>query len=184
MKISTESYAVLNLMEHVAEQVMEHVLAEDEGACRCPKCRDDLKSQMLNHLEPMYVPAADGEQPQTAMEIGDLEEQVFNKAMYECLRAAKKIKENPRHDWERSPLHNSTETMVLPALRDVLTREGLELSFEELSTIMADILNSLKPHYVTTPKGDVFTRTLELDPGAVAKVYARVYNALQNSGKL
>lgn len=182
MKISTASYSVCNLMEQVAEQVMEQVLAEDESVCRCSKCRDDLKSQMLNHLEPMYVPAT-GEQSQTAQLIEELEEQVFNKAVDECLRAAKIIKDNPRHDWERSPLHNSIEKMVLPALQDVLTREGLQPSFEELSTIMAEILNCLKPHYVTTSKGDVFTRTLELDPGAVAKVYARVYNALQDFEK-
>ncbi|NMB02192.1 MAG: late competence development ComFB family protein [Firmicutes bacterium] len=178
MKKSSNDYEIYNIMEHVADQAIERVLAEDSLACSCQLCRDDAKSCMLNNLPPLYSPVIAGEKLRKP-ELEELDTPLFNKVMVECFKAVMKVKNSPRHENHRSGVQNSTESIVIHALRDVLTREKIHLDRDELSMVVANVLNDLKPQYTTTRKGDVFCRTAEMDAGYLAKVYTSIYNALK-----
>lgn len=178
MKISTADYDVHNVMEDVAQQAIERVLGEDSSACSCQMCRDDMQSYMLNQLQPHYYPGQPG-QDFKIPELEKLEGDLFNRVMVECYKSVQKVKKSPRHDHTRSPVHNYAANMVISALQDILTREKLQLGRLELSELMALVLNDLKPKYTTTPKGDVFIRTAEMDPAFLARLYTSIYNALK-----
>lgn len=178
MKISSNDYAIHNHMEDIAEQAIEQLLSEDNTACSCPLCRDDMKSFMLNHLEPNYY-AIIPEEAKKHPVLEKVETRIFNQVMIECYTAMLKVKQKPRHDHTRSIVQNSTERMAIFALQDILSREHIQLERTELSRLVAIILNDLKPQYTTTHKGDVFCRTVEMDSAYLAMVYTSIYNALK-----
>lgn len=179
MKIGPEDYDIRNAMEDVADQAIMQVLSEERLACGCDLCLDDMRSHMLNKLHHLYYPIIPGDAEETPVILDRLETDIFNRVMIECYKAVMKVKENPRHDYTRSTLRNTTESMVRFALREVLAQEKLVLSRDDLSRLMAGALNGLKPAYITTPRGDAFSRTVEMDASYLANVYTKIYNALE-----
>ncbi len=179
MKVRPEDYSIHNYMEDVADQAIDQVLSEDGTACDCPVCRDDVKSQMLNQLHHLYEPIIPGEPERAPMRLSLLGADLFNKVMIECYKALMKVKDNPRHDSNRRSLHNTTESIVRLGVSEILSNQKLFLERSDLSRLMAGALNGLKPSYTTTYKGDAFSRTSELDPRSLAKVYTQVFQALE-----
>lgn len=179
-KLRPEDYVIHNAMEDVADQAIQRILTEEPTACGCPLCRSDMKSLMLNRLNPLYYPILQDGMPQRSFTLERLETELFNRVMIECYSAVMKTKAHPRHDQNRSMLQNSTESIVLHAVQEILAQEKITLGRDDLSRLMAGALNGLKPHYTTTPKGDVFSRTVEVDTAYLAKVYASIYNTLKD----
>ena len=179
MKIRKEDYAVHNRMEKVADQAVERVLSEDKTACDCPICRENVKSQMLNNVEPKYYPVIAGEPVAEAPHLEELESELFNKVMVECYKALTRVKQHPRHGYERVSMHNTTEDLLRFFASDILSSQNLELSMEDLSRMMAAALNALKPSYTTTHKGDAFIRASEIDAAYRALVYSEIFTALE-----
>ncbi|HOK30529.1 MAG TPA: late competence development ComFB family protein [Limnochordia bacterium] len=178
MKISTSDYALYNRMEAAAQEAVEQVLAARTEGCTCQMCREDMQCLLLNQLKPQYVPLLPGisKEPWTLEDLGA-------KARAEVMAAAEHavfvVRHNPRHGHERAPMQNCTEAMVLGALGEVLTREKLALGREELSRLMAEVLNELPPRYTTSFKGDAFARTAELEAASVASILTAIYGALK-----
>ena len=178
MKISPRDYSIYNRMEDVAQHAVAEILEEDNSGCRCSMCREDMRSFLLNQLPPMYVPILPGEVRQPLV-VDDLDPATVSKVVVESHRAVDLVRANPRHEHERAPMGNCTVKMVLGAVGEVLTREGLELGREALSRLMAETLNELPPCYTTSNKGDAYARTAELDFGSLAKIYSAIYGALK-----
>lgn len=181
MRISSEDYGIHNDMEDVVELAIYQVLSQDRSACDCPQCHVDMKSLMLNRLTPQYRAVPKGEESRTEIRLNDLERDLFNKVVAESYRALAKVKGEPRHDTNRTFLVNSIEEVVVVALQDILRQEKRELDYDSISKVMAHVLNSLEPRYTTTHKGHVFSRTVEIDPAYLAKIYSSIYNALTAS---
>lgn len=181
MRIRAEDYAIHNAMEDVVDQAIDQVLSEDQAACRCPECRDDIKSQILNRVHPLYHPVISGEPKRNPLMLEDLETDLFNKLMVECYKALTRVKENPRHHDERTRLHNAAEDILRAAVSEVLSNQKMHLDRDELSRLMAGALNGLKPSYTTTHKGDAFTRASEIDAAYLAQVYSEIFGALDGS---
>jgi hypothetical protein len=179
MKIRREDYAVHNAMEEVADQAVERVLSEDRTACDCPICREDIKSQMLNNVQPQYYPVIDGEPVPEAVPLEELDTELFNKVMVECYKALTRVKQHPRHGFERVPMHNTTGDLLRFFASDILSSQKLTLSRDDLSRMMASALNGLKPSYTTTHKGDAFIRASEIDAAYRAQVYSEIFTALE-----
>lgn len=179
MRLTQQDYAVHNVMEDFVDQAIAQVLSEDASACRCDFCRDDLKCLALNRLQAQYEPVLSTPQWRADLKLDRLESGLFNLIMIETYKSLTAIKANPRHEGQRTAMRNCTEDFVFLALRDILVQEKLSFERDGLSRVVASALNALKPQYTTTTKGDVFTRTMEVDPGALAKLYASIYNALK-----
>lgn len=177
VKISSGDYGVTNAMEEIVDLAIVQVLSEDPSACDCPQCLIDLKCLILNRLKNKYRPNGnDG--TQEVVKLSDLDRDLFNKVIAESLLALAKVKANPRHEANSTSLINCVEEIAIMALQDILKQEKRELNYGDLSLVMASILNSLEPRYTTTQKGQVFCRTVEVDPSYLAKVYSAIYNAL------
>lgn len=179
MKLTKDDYAIYNILEEVVEQAVGEVLSEDNSACKCPYCRDDIKCFVLNRLKPQYEPVISTIPEKRPIHLDRLESSLFHRIMIESYKALAKVKAQHRHDVNRSSLHNTTEDLALLAFRDIYKQEKLSLGREELSQVMATTLNGLTAQYSTTVKGDVFSRTLEVDPSYLAKLYSSIYNALK-----
>lgn len=177
MKLSSEDYAIYNQMEDLADLAIWQVITEDSGACGCAFCRSDMKCLILNRLKADYKPIAALKDSRAIHSLQDLEEELFNQIMVETHRALALVKQEPRHEDERSRLHNQMEDLVVFAMREVLSHQDKELSFAQLSEIMALVLNDLKPRYTTTNKGRAFSRTIEIDPDYLARIYSSIYAA-------
>jgi len=177
MRIRVEDYAIHNAMEDVAEQAVNRVLSEDPIACDCSACRDDVKSQVLNKVAPRYHPVISGEWRRQLI-LEHLDTSLFNQVMVECYKALCRVKEYPRHEQERSTLHNTTEDLLRFAASEILSNQKVHLDRQDLSRLMATALNGLKPAYTTTHKGDVFVRASEVDPAYLAQVYSEIFQAL------
>lgn len=178
MRIRPEDYAIRNAMEDVVDQAIDQVLSEDRAACDCSACWDDMKSQILNRVHHLCHPVISGEPKPSPIILEELETDLFNKLMAECYKALIRVKENPRHNDERSRLHNVTEGILRAAVSEVLSNQKIHLDRDELSRLMAGALNGLKPSYTTTHKGDAFTRASEIDVAYLAHVYSEIFNAL------
>jgi len=178
VRINASDYSIYNRMEDVAKQAVAIVLEEHPEGCSCGMCRDDMQSFLLNQLRPRYVPVLPGAAPE-ALTIEDLDADETTKVVWEAHRAMMLVRNNSRHEHDRAPMQNCTERMVCKALGEVLTQEKLEISREQLSQVMASVLNELPARYTTSFKGDAFARTAELDWGSLAKVYSTIYNALK-----
>lgn len=178
MKLSTDDYKIYNKMEDVVAQAVQQVLSEDKDACGCPVCRADMQAMILNQLTPQYCPVLETGFKNEKLRLESLGLELFNKVVAESYRAIAKTKAEPRHDETRTFLHNSIEEIILCALQDILRQETRKLDYEELSRVMAKVLNDITPRYTTTHKGDVFSRTVEIDASYLAKVYSIIYSAL------
>lgn len=176
--IGSEDYGIHNDMKDVVGLAIFRVLSEDKSACRCPQCQSDMQCLILNRLTPQYRPVDQGNLESKEIRLEDLERDLFNQIMVESYRALHIVKNEPRHHVNRTFLHNSLEEVVLVALHDILRQEKRQLDYTSLSKVMAYVLNNLQPRYTTTNKGHVFSRTVEIDPGYLAKIYANIYNAL------
>lgn len=42
---------------------------------------------------------------------------------------------------------------------------------------MAAVLSDLRPRYTTTHKGSAFSRTIQIDPDYLARIYSSIYAA-------
>ncbi len=179
MRIRPEDYAIHNAMEDVADQAIEQLLSEDGNACACLLCREDIKSQMLNRMHHRCYSLIGGKPKDVSDVLEDLETSLFNKVMLECYKAVIRVRENPRHDQGRASLNNTTEGILRFAVSEVLSNQKLILDRGDLSRLMAEALNGLKPSYTTTHKGDAFNRVAEMDPAHIAHVYAQIFSALE-----
>lgn len=178
MKIKPGDYAIHNRMEDVAKQAVALVLEEHDAGCSCRMCREDMQSLLLNQLPRRYVSVVPSI-PLEPLRMEELEAETAAKVMWEARRAVSLVRKSPRHEHDRSPMQNCTESMARSALGEVLAQEQLEVSREQLGWIMAEILNELPPHYTTSFQGDAFARTAELDWGSLAKTYSIIYNVLK-----
>lgn len=177
MKLGSEDYAIHNQMEDLADLAIQQAISEDPSACGCSFCRSDVKCLILNRLEPAYKPVAELEKDCITHRLEDLERELFNQIMAETHRALALVNDEPRHGEQRFRLHNELEDSVVLALREVLTHQPIDLSFAQLSEVMASVLNDLRPRYSTTHKGSAFSRTVEIDPDYLARIYSSIYAA-------
>ncbi|HHY10022.1 MAG TPA: late competence development ComFB family protein [Firmicutes bacterium] len=179
MKLGFSSYSVHNNREELAKLAIHRVLSEEKEACSCPLCTNDMLALVLNSLKADYIPTSEAEAKKETPRLETLPRDLFNKLMVEAYRAMAVVKENPRHEGERSPLRNGVAEILLLALEEILPRhDPAWREFDNLSQIMALALNELPPQYSTTYKGRVYSRLAEIDAGYLARVYAVVYNAI------
>lgn len=179
MKIKAQDYKIHNRMEDAVDLALEELLSEDPSICGCPLCRTDMKSLILNRINPQYYGVSGTNNEQEEVNLDLLESDLFNEILVESYRAVLKVKEDPRHNREKAYLQNSTEEIVLGCLNEILREEKRDFAKSELSTLMATVMNNLRPRYTTTPKGSAFSRTSEVDPSYVAEVYAHIFNAFK-----
>lgn len=182
MKVKAEDYEIHNKMEDAVDLALEEVLSKDSGICGCPLCLVDMKSLILNRLTPQYYALIGADSEREDVNLDLLDSDLFNEILVESYRAVLKVKERPRHDGDRFYLQNSTEEIVLGCLNEILREENRILAKDELSVLMAAVMNNLKPRYITTSKGSAFARTSEVDPSYVAEVYAHIFNAFKIIG--
>ncbi|MDI9441113.1 MAG: late competence development ComFB family protein [Bacillota bacterium] len=178
MKLSSEDYAIHNLMEELVDLAIEQVIAEDSTACDCAFCRADMKCLVLNRLKAEYRPVAELEEDYAPTDLRDVGKELFDQLMVETHWALDIVKAEPRHEDRRSPFHNEMEDLVLYALGEILTHQQRDLSFDQISSVMALVLNDVTPRYTTTQKGSAFSRTVQIDPDYLARIYSRIYAAL------
>lgn len=181
VKINQSDYSICNRMESVAAEAISQVLLDEVDGCRCPLCQEDMQCYLLNQLEPLYVPVL-SEGIGKEMSLQDLAPDLRRRVVSEAYRAVIVVWGSVRHGGERAILHNYTERVVLEALGEALAQEKLDLGREELSMLMADIMNDLPPRYTTSHKGDAFVRTDELVPTSFARVYSAIYHSLHRLG--
>lgn len=179
MRIKPGDYAIHNAMEEIADKAIQQVLSEDRTACDCPLCREDIKSQMLNQVQPLYHPIIPDEPSPEPVPLDRLGTELFNKVMVECYKALIRVKENNRHTGERAELHNAAEDLLRYAVSEVLSAKEQSLDRDDLSRVMATAINGLKPSYTTTNRGDAFIRACGIDPAYLAKVYSQIFKALE-----
>ncbi len=177
MMVSSKDYAVHNQMEDLADAAIQQVISEAVGVCGCTFCRSDMKCLILNRLKPAYKPIVEPDGDSALYRLEDLERDLFDQIMVETHRALALVKAEPRHEEKRSPLHNELEEFVVIALREVLSHQERTLTFAELSKVMASVLNDLRPRYTTTHKGSAFSRTVQIDPDYLARIYSAIYAA-------
>jgi hypothetical protein len=179
MKITQDDYSIHNRMEGVAAEAVYRLLAENSNVCGCAMCREDMTAYLLNQIPAVYVPILADQAQNEPLVLEQLENQLFRKVIVEAYRAVHVVRSNPRHEHDRAAMQNCTELMVLSPLNDILNKEGLQLGRDELSQIMAGVLNMLEPHYTTSNKGHAYVRTAELDSGEWAKFYCSIYDVLK-----
>ena len=142
VKINQSDYSICNRMESVAAEAISQVLLDEVDGCRCPLCQEDMQCYLLNQLEPLYVPVL-SEDIGKEMSLQDLAPDLRRRVVSEAYRAVIVVWGSVRHGGERAILHNYTERVVLEALGEALAQEKLDLGREELSMLMADIMNDL-----------------------------------------
>jgi len=179
VKVKAEDYRIHNEMEEVADLVIKEILSEDSSICGCSSCQADMKSLILNRLNPQYYPILNTADERREVSLDLLDSDLFNEVLVETYRAVLKVKDKPRHDGERFYLRNSAEEIALSALNEILQGEKRTFTGNQLSTLMSLVMNNLKPLYTTTFKGSAFTRTAEVDPSYIAEVYSHIFNALK-----
>lgn len=163
---------VENRWRSLVEIALERALRKDPSSCDCEKCRADITAVALNKLKPDYVPVG-ASSDHNGEHLALAEEAV--------LQSLQMVKEAPRHSGASEPiLVNSNEALIRTVLADVLIHQTRRTwSKEQLAWALAHSLNEIGPKYTTTPKGDVYARVDEMQPGHLATVYSIVYNALK-----
>ncbi|ADQ13680.1 late competence development ComFB family protein [Halanaerobium hydrogeniformans] len=82
----------------------------------------------------------------------------------------------------KSRLHNHTEDIVMQTLKDLLKREefsNVSDSEEALLDMATYALNRLAPKYVATEKGEVYTKTEELEQQHSVDILSVVTKAIK-----
>ena len=85
---------IRNYMEEVVDGTMEEILAHRDDACKCERCRMDIKALALNHLPPKYVVTDRG---YVYTKINELENQFKADITVAVTNALKVIRAKPRH---------------------------------------------------------------------------------------
>ena len=83
-----------NYMEDVAGFVIDDMLDDMEGICRCSKCRLDILAIALNKLSPKYVVTEKG---RVYAKIAQLELQLKADVARELTKAVGVVKKRPQH---------------------------------------------------------------------------------------
>ena len=83
----------VNYMEEVVEDMLDDILHiyKKEKIC-CDKCREDILSISLNHLQPMYYSTE-----KTYHKVKTLDPQMQAKITTEIMKAMDIVNKNPRH---------------------------------------------------------------------------------------
>ena len=90
-----EKRKIHNVMEDLINEEIEKNI-DSLGICPCPKCRKDLLTLTLNHVQPKYVSTETGNAAIKAAQMASINEQIH--LLTEITYCAQQIKDNPRHD--------------------------------------------------------------------------------------
>lgn len=85
---------VHNHTEDVVADILENLLLERSGICKCMKCRLDITAMALNKLPSKYVVSEKG---RLYTKLAELELQLKVDVIKEVTKAIEIIKNNPRH---------------------------------------------------------------------------------------
>ena len=88
------SISLHNYMEDVIGFVLDDMLDNMEGVCRCTKCRFDILAIALNKLSPKYVVTEKG---RVYAKISELELQLKADMVKELTKAMGVVKKRPQH---------------------------------------------------------------------------------------
>lgn len=84
-----------NYMESLVWQHVEEVVANNQGACQCERCRYDIVALALNFLPPRYVVTQKGE---TWAKIKALEQQFYVDVVSAITNAVTIVRSTPHHN--------------------------------------------------------------------------------------
>ncbi|MFA6583236.1 MAG: late competence development ComFB family protein [Elusimicrobiaceae bacterium] len=85
---------LVNYMEELAAQELEHLLKRSPYVCGCPDCREDIMAIALNHLPAKYSRTEAGA---VYLKLQGLDGQIRADIAAELEKAIEKVKRNPRH---------------------------------------------------------------------------------------
>lgn len=146
---------VVNVMEIWVENCLTEVL-QNIDMCKCEKCLKDVYALSLNKLKPRYIIADKG--------INESEANAdFDKVKIEIVECIKKsaeiVRKNPKHDGEEIPnIVNYAEYFVESYMKEIMKGDTFNHNDEYVRQIYVMVLNSIKPFYAVTKKGEMYNK--------------------------
>lgn len=86
---------LVNLMEKEVIHVVDKVLKDMDGVCKCGQCRMDIAAIALNNLKPNYVVSEKGE---VYSKVNNMNYQFNTDVVTAVTTALEMVKNNPKHD--------------------------------------------------------------------------------------
>lgn len=85
---------VYNYMEGAVDAVLEELLQNYNGICKCERCINDMKAIALNRLKPCYISTEKGKLFLKAEELNSQNKVDVYKALIDAIEL---VKEKPHH---------------------------------------------------------------------------------------
>lgn len=88
-------YQLRNYSEEAVDHLLEKILSEYEGVCKCEKCRLDIKAYALNSLRPKYVVSDEGEMYTRVT--NEIDKQEIIDVVEYIMKGIETVSKNPKH---------------------------------------------------------------------------------------
>ena len=177
------SELVMNRTEEYVGLAFRKIAEDDANICTCPRCTADSITLALNGLPARYVPRNEAG-TLTLKELARMDDQEYAAIMHALYSAIHRVRSNPRHsnnenDKGELKVFNQKESTLATIMVDAC-RERQEICACDrcLEKVVCLCLNDMKPLYVSTAKGETFSRTDELDTKYHTEILVKIFNAM------
>lgn len=88
-------YHLRNFSEETVDNLLDRILSQYEGICKCDKCKLDIKAYALNSLKPKYIVSDQGEIYTRA--INEIDKQEVIDITEYIMKGIDIVSKNPKH---------------------------------------------------------------------------------------
>jgi len=145
---------IVNNMEIWVEACLPSLL-QSSDACTCDKCLKDIYALSLNNLNPYYVVPARGIESRILEEVFEKRKDEIELKIKEAIE---KVKRSPRHyDKASDEIFNLSEILVEKIIKEEIKGDDFFENNDKLWELHKKVLNNIKPAYVVTKNGEIFS---------------------------